>query len=417
METKADQILSIKVMRLSRPVFTQPGLFHPEPWDLVSTILSQEENNVLIEDADQTLDKTFSPKFGLLLPQSFGTIYLGETFQSYLRVQNVGSCLVSNISIKADLQTAAQRLPLTKRNKVSINQLEPQQSTDDILSHEITEIGTHILVCEVSYQIGAGEQMTSSRYYKFQVLKPLDVKTKFYNAEDYYSDDVYLEAQIQNTTVDRPLCLDKVTMEPSTLFEVSSLNEISTTTGTPWSNMPQLFGKCVNVVQPGEIRQYLHCLKPKQNVRDNHRMLRGESNIGKLDLIWRTAIGDRGRLQTSQLQRMVPNYGDVRLTIQELPNPVKLHRPINFVCKITNTSERPVELSLVLEIRSKPTVLWTGVSNRPLKKIDPNHSTEVSLKLVPVMPGLQSISGLKLIDLFLKRTYDYPDIAQMLVIP
>ncbi len=59
-------------MRLSRPLFTQPGFFHPEPWDLVSTILSQEENNFLIEDADQTLDKTFSPKFGLLLPQSFG---------------------------------------------------------------------------------------------------------------------------------------------------------------------------------------------------------------------------------------------------------------------------------------------------------------------------------------------------------
>ncbi len=33
------------------------------------------------------------------------------------------------------------------------------------------------------------------------------------------SDDVYLEAQIQNTTVDRPLCLDKVTLEPSPLFE------------------------------------------------------------------------------------------------------------------------------------------------------------------------------------------------------
>ena len=39
------------------------------------------------------------------------------------------------------------------------------------------------LVCEVSYQIGSGEPLTSSRYYKFQVLKPLDVKTKFYNAE------------------------------------------------------------------------------------------------------------------------------------------------------------------------------------------------------------------------------------------
>nr|CAH0104181.1 unnamed protein product [Daphnia galeata] len=405
MENKADQILSIKVMRLSRPLFTQPGLFHPEPCDLVNAIKSQGANNFIIQE-DQILDTTFSPKFGLLLPQSFGTIYLGETFQSYLRVQNVGSCLVSNITIKADLQTAAQRLPLTKRNKVSINQLEPQQSTDDILSHEITEIGTHILVCEVSYQIGVGEQMTSSRYYKFQVLKPLDVKTKFYNAE---SDDVYLEAQIQNTTVDRPLCLDKVIMEPSTLFEVSSLNEITATSGTFLPDMTQLFGKSVNVVHPGEIRQYLHCLKPKHNVRDNHRILRGESNIGKLDLMWRTAIGDRGRLQTSQLQRMVPNYGDVRMTIQELPNPAKLHQAINFVCKITNTSERPVELSLVLEIRSKPTILWTGISNRPLEKIEPNHSTEVCLKLVPVMPGLQSVSGLKLIDLYLKRTYDYPD--------
>ena len=52
-----------------------------------------------------------------------------------------------------------------------------------------------------------------------------------------------------------------------------------------------------------------NCLKigsqPKHIVRDNHRILRGESNIGKLDLMWRTAIGDRGRLQTSQLQRMV----------------------------------------------------------------------------------------------------------------
>lgn len=80
-------------------------------------------------------------------------------------------------------------------------------------------------------------------------------------------------------------------------------------------------------------------------------------------------------------------------------------------------SERPVELSLVLDIRTKPAVLWTGISNRPLEKIDPNHSIEICLKLVPIMPGLQSICGLRLVDLFLKRTYDYPDLAQILVIP
>ncbi|XP_045031668.1 trafficking protein particle complex subunit 13 isoform X1 [Daphnia magna] len=329
MENKADQVLSIKVMRLSRPLFTQCDPHHLEFFYLTDTKPSAETDCYSLVHADHDLDMTLSSRHGLLLPQSFGTIYLGETFQSYLRVQNVGSFLVSNISIKADLQTAAQRLPLTKKkNNVTLDQLEPQQSTDDILSHEITELGTHILVCEVSYQVGLGEVMTSSRYYKFQVLKPLDVKTKFYNAE---SDDVYLEAQIQNTTLDKPLCLDKVTMEPSSLFKVQA------GWGTSWSNASQLFGGIVNIVQPGEIRQYLHCLKPKQDVRGNLRLLRGESNIGKLDLTWRTTIGDRGRLQTSQLQRMVPNYGDVRLTIQELPNPVKLYEAISFVCKITNT--------------------------------------------------------------------------------
>lgn len=73
---------------------------------------------------------------------------------------------------------------------------------------------------------------------------------------------------------------------------------------TPPQGNAQLFG-LVNVVQPGEIRQYLYCLKPNEEARRDYRVLRGESNIGKLDLVWRTSLGDRGRLQTSQLQRMV----------------------------------------------------------------------------------------------------------------
>lgn len=45
-------------------------------------------------------------------------------------------------------------------------------------------------------------------------MKPLDVKTKFYNAE---SDDVYLETQVQNIT-SGPICLEKVLLDASHLF-------------------------------------------------------------------------------------------------------------------------------------------------------------------------------------------------------
>ena len=49
------------------------------------------------------------------------------------------------------------------------------------------------------------------------MMKPLDVKTKFYNAE---SDEVFLEAQVQNIT-GTTITMDRVTLEPSSTFLVT----------------------------------------------------------------------------------------------------------------------------------------------------------------------------------------------------
>lgn len=67
-----------------------------------------------------------------------------------------------------------------------------------------------------------------------------------------------------------------------------------------------VFGR-MNVVNPHDTRQYLYCLKPREEARTNPAALRQATSIGKLDIVWRTNMGDRGRLQTSQLQRMVDN--------------------------------------------------------------------------------------------------------------
>ena len=86
-----------------------------------------------------------------------------------------------------------------------------------MLSHEVKELGTHILVCEVSYCAPNKPKLNFRKFFKFNVMKPLDVKTKFYNAE---SEDVFLEAQVQNITVG-PLCLEKVGLDPSPMFKVN----------------------------------------------------------------------------------------------------------------------------------------------------------------------------------------------------
>lgn len=74
--------------------------------------------------------------------------------------------------------------------------------------------------------------MSFRKFFKIQVLKPLDVKTKFYNAEN---DDVYLEAQVQNITAG-PICLEKVALDASHLFNGNCTHLTTNRSSFHWSS-------------------------------------------------------------------------------------------------------------------------------------------------------------------------------------
>lgn len=59
--------------------------------------------------------------------------------------------------------------------------------------------------------------MSLRKYFKFPVEKPLDVRTKFFSTEDNLSNDVYLEAQIQNLC-NSFIVLEKVDLQPSEFY-------------------------------------------------------------------------------------------------------------------------------------------------------------------------------------------------------
>lgn len=130
------------------------------------------------------------------------------------------------------------------------------------------------------------------------------------------SDEVYLEAQIQNLTAG-PICLEKVALESSHLFSgkfllitvlIKNLKfktcYILVTTLNINNEGQSIYGS-VNLLETGCSRQYLYCLKPQSSLLKDPKMMQNATNIGKLDIVWRSNLGERGRLQTSQLQRMV----------------------------------------------------------------------------------------------------------------
>ncbi|XP_041108288.1 trafficking protein particle complex subunit 13-like isoform X1 [Polyodon spathula] len=406
-QAKQEHLLALKVMRLTKPtLFTNMPVTCEDrdlPGDLFGHLMKEDPST--IKGAEMIMLGEM-----LTLPQNFGNIFLGETFSSYISVHNDSTQVVKDVLVKADLQTSSQRLNLSASNS-SVSDLNPECCIDDVIHHEVKEIGTHILVCAVSYTTQTGEKLYFRKFFKFQVLKPLDVKTKFYNAESDLSsvtDEVFLEAQIQNITTS-PMFMEKVSLEPSVMYNVTELNTVST-----GEEGASTFGK-MSYLQPMDTRQYLYCLKPKPEFAEKAGVIKGVTVIGKLDIVWKTNLGERGRLQTSQLQRMAPGYGDVRLSLELIPDTVNLEEPFDITCKITNcSSERTMDL--VLEMCNTNSIHWCGISGRQLGKLNPSSSLYVTLKLLASVQGLQSISGLRLMDTFLKRTYEYDDIAQVCVV-
>lgn len=430
-----DQLLVLKVMRLTRPSFYPTIPVITDSRDLAGDTFLQLMKQDIGSDPSG-IPMAIGPL--LVLPQNFGNIFLGETFSSYISVHNDSGSSVTSVTIKVELQTSSQRLTLVGINGNSSQEaLDPSKSIDDVINHEVKELGTHILVCAVSYVGPTGENLYFRKFFKFQVLKPLDVKTKFYNAD---SDDVFLEAQIQNTTF-QPIHMEKVTLEASNLYEAVELNGSDENQFRDKDD--QLRGRRYSRrtnMNHLDCRQYLYCLTPKKDVlRDDS--LRGVTNIGKLDIVWKTNMGEKGRLQTSQLQRMAQGYGDIRVTVNSIPNIVCMGVTFTLSLNVANCSDRTMDLMMALQNERKsrglsgttpamdssdinvvipnatsPALVWTGVSNRHIGKLAPKSSLGLELSLIPRVPGLHSISGLRIVDTFLKRTYEHDEIAQVLVI-
>lgn len=399
-QPKKDYLLALKVMRLTRPTLVSADVISCESGDMPFSLYKQTiENDATVVRGSESLA---AGQF-MLTPQSFGNIYLGETFSSFVCLHNCTPHPVQGVNITAELQSDKTKIALPINENKTQFTLNPNDTFDDVIHHEVREIGVHILVCEVQYKTPAGLNESFRKFFKFHVLKPLDVQTKFYNAE---TDEVYLEAQIQNITAG-PICLESVELQNTENYTVTSLNTLS--------NGESVF-KTKNMLQPQNSCQFLYCIKPTATIVNDLKKLKMEKIIGKLDISWRSNLGERGRLHTSQLERSPIEYGDIRLTVVEAKNIVKIGDSFDFMCRVTNTSERVMELHLKLNKTPTHGCSYTGTTDFIIGTLEAEASRDFRLSVCPCKLGLISISQLQLTDVYLKRTYEFEDIVQVLVV-
>lgn len=132
-------------MRLTRPMLVAPQIITCEPKDLPQN----SYHNVLQNDPTVVSGCETGLELGagqfMLLPQSFGNIYLGETFSSYICVHNCTTYQVEGVVVKADLKSNNSHitLPLNEKQQNPIT-LGPDDTFDDVIHYEVKECGTHM---------------------------------------------------------------------------------------------------------------------------------------------------------------------------------------------------------------------------------------------------------------------------------
>ncbi|KAH7664392.1 Trafficking protein particle complex subunit 13 protein [Dioscorea alata] len=306
----AQHSLAFRVMRLCRPSFqAEDALLRLHPADLLAgeDLLDVSSLPPSLLEPRGGADFSFRERFqldnptdamalsGLLvLPQSFGAIYLGETFCSYISINNSSSFEARDIIIKAEIQTEKQRILLLDTSKTPVESIRAGGRYDFIVEHDVKELGPHTLVCTALYNDGDSERKYLPQFFKFVVANPLSVRTKVRTVKE----NTFLEACIENHTKSN-LHMDQVEFEPAPQWSATILKADEHSLERN-SKTRDIFKPPVLIRAGGGIYNYLYQLKHASH-ESGHTRIDGSNILGKLQITWRTNLGESGRLQTQQI--------------------------------------------------------------------------------------------------------------------
>lgn len=191
-------LLSLKVARAARPHFgVSENAFHLDHPSLSTSLSSIDLPQGFPPTPSAKPKPTTSQSIGisplLNLPIVFGAIHLGETFNSSLTVNNESQHEIYNATLRVEMHnpphpngTPGSKALLTEisTSRPVPYALKTGQALSAMVSHEIKEIGLHVLLCTVTYEVPdrpshTGEGLLSPKMATAQNLRSFRKAFKF----------------------------------------------------------------------------------------------------------------------------------------------------------------------------------------------------------------------------------------------
>ncbi|VDO01005.1 unnamed protein product, partial [Rodentolepis nana] len=226
-------------------------------------------------------------------------------------------------------------------------------------------------------------------------FKPTQIRTS--------GSETYIDAEIENLTP-QALMLERIAFEPGPMLKVIDMNSI-----VDWTRNKQARRSTSGYMAPHDIWRLLYRTQPLNPSTNSSNSLNVGDVLGHMDIAWRSAMGETGRLLTQDCKVESCHYRDVSMEVIELPTQVTVQDPFKLVCELTNRSTRILELLLtrpdslsntsnlseldasIVSTSASPAFIWTGVTNKRLENLAPGASLRLTMEYVPVMTGLQEM--------------------------
>jgi hypothetical protein len=303
------------------------------------------------------------------ISQSFGKMYVGESFTSCLKVSNISQSILERVVISCSLKyTNAKSLPVLFQAEIA--RLYPDVSNRyaftlnvDLSDIYYLNLQAHFSVKEIT------EPITVSKVFKFEAKAPVEFISKVIKADEGFI--------VQNRLVNQSIYT--ITIDTVEFICSNSFKAI------PYTSSPD---SCV--FNSGEVRSFLYHLIENSPMPSNNE-------LGRVLASWHNNTGDVGTIPSSPILHNYKYDKTLKVSIENKPKYFNLEEPISFQLKITNLTPNFVMKDVIIEVneRNMSNFIITPLAPTIFAKIQPQESISLLCAGFPKIPGIHRFEGIK----------------------
>ena len=396
-----------------------------------------------------------------MLPDSFGTIHVGETFSAYLGVLNPSYDLpVRGLTVAVQLQTPSKRIALPSRLDDTTSQsnnardVDPGGGIDAIVSRRLEEVGQHILRVEVGYTSNGPK--TLRKFYRFNVAVPLNITESVVRSGDSKClVSITVENIMDKSSSSGSLTISGVGFETAAglaskqvlVEDESNADNITEKTkelslGSKRRSALEMYDSCGRL-EPGEAFRYLFYVSAESEAAALRGIAFGDE-LGQACVTYHKTMGESGKMYSSTVVCPPTSYNDgnsssqfvvhgsglsvdvaaasvqrsssgrrnsnesgsldelLPVTVEPIdpPSNMKLSVPQKVSLLVVNHSTKPMSLQLQMRLPNMNGIVICGQSFITLGEIPPSGgSCTIDVNFIALAAGLFSVQGCYVVDM------------------